>query len=113
MLSISKAVSKAKTKIRKERDRYDYWIALYVDYGNGRGTYIPTTPLSYSSAISYVRAGGSVFADSRRNAYKLARAVGYGKKPKRPERHSADGSSLGFWWHYHDRDRIGGHIFYV
>lgn len=110
MLSISKAVSKAKTKIRKERDRYDYWIALYVDYGNGRGTYIPTTPLSYSSAISYVRAGGSVFADSRRNAYKLARAVGGGV----PERDPAHGG-IGYWKHYHAirrGRRIGGHIFY-
>ena len=42
----------------------------------GRGTYIPTTPLSYTRAISYVRGGGSVFADSRNNAYKLAKAVG-------------------------------------
>ena len=44
----------------------------------GRGTYIPTTPLSYTRAISYVRGGGSVFADSRNNAYKLAKAVGGG-----------------------------------
>ena len=74
--SISNAVSKAKTKIRNERKRYDYWIASYVTYCNGVGTYIPTKSISYSQAISYVRGGGSVFADSGNNAYKLAKAVG-------------------------------------
>ena len=109
--SISKAVSKTKVKIRNEKKRYDYWIAAYVDYGDGRGTYIPTTPLSYSRAISYVRGGGSVFADSISNAYKLARAVGSGT----PARDPAHGG-LGYWRHYHATRggrRIGGHIFYV
>ena len=109
--SISKAVSKAKTKIRNEKRRYDYWIAAYVEYDDGRGAYIPTTPLSYTRAISYVRGGGSVFADSRNNAYKLAKAVGGGT----PARDPAHGG-LGYWRHYHatrgDR-RIGGHVFYV
>lgn len=109
--SISKAVSKAKTKIRNEKRRYDYWIAAYVEYGDGRGTYIPTTPLSYTRATSYVRGGGSVFADSRNNAYKLAKAVGGGT----PARDSAHGE-LGYWRHYHATwggKRIGGHVFYV
>ena len=110
-LSISKAVLKAKVKIRNERRRYDYWIASYVDYGDGRGAYIPTTPLSYSRAVSYVRGGGSVFADSIRNAYKLAKAVGGGI----PKRHKAHGG-LGYWRHYHATRRgrlMKGHIFYV
>ena len=104
--SISKAVSKAKTKIQNEKRRYDYWIAAYVEYGDGRGTYIPTTPLSYTRAISYVRGGGSVFADSRNNAYKLAKAVGGGT----PARDPAHGG-LGYWRHYHATRggrRIGG-----
>ena len=54
--SISKFVSKAKVKIRNERNRYDYWIAAYIGFTDGRGTYVPTKALSYSSAISYVRA---------------------------------------------------------
>ena len=109
--SISKAVSKAKTKIRNEKRRYDYWIAAYVEYDDGRGAYIPTTPLSYTRAISYVRGGGSVFADSRNNAYKLAKAVGGGT----PARDPAHGG-LGYWRHYHATRggrRIGGHVFYV
>ena len=109
--SISKAVSKAKTKIRNEKKRYDYWIAAYVEYGDGRGAYIPTTPLSYTGAISYVRGGGSVFADSRNNAYKLAKAVGGGT----PAHDPAHGG-LGYWRHYHATRggrRIGGHVFYV
>ena len=109
--SISKAVSKAKATIRNEKRRYDYWIASYINYGYGRGTYIPTTPLSYSRAISYVRGGGSVFADSINNAYKLAKAVGGGT----PARDPAHGG-LGYWRHYHATRggrRIGGHIFYV
>ena len=110
-LSISKAVSKAKVIIRNEKRRYDYWIAAYVDYGDGRGTYILTTPLPYSRAFSYVRAGGSVFANSINNAYKLAKAVGGGT----PARDPAHGG-LGYGRHYHairGRRRIGGHIFYV
>ena len=110
-LSISKSVTKAKTKIRNEKKRYDYWIASYVEYQDGRGTYSPTTPLSYSRAISYVRAGGNVFADSRNSAYKLAKAVGGGM----PAHDPAHGG-LGYWRHYHGTRggrRTGGHIFYV
>ena len=111
--SVTKAVAKTKTKIKKEKNRYDYWVATLVTYGKDLDTFIPTKALSYSSAISYVRAGGSVFADSKSNAYKLAVAVGNGKAPTKPERHSKNGSTLGFWWHYHDGNRKGGHIFYV
>ena len=112
--AIANSVAKAKTKIRKEKRRYDYWIASYVNYGDGRGTYISTKPLSYSRAISYVRRGGNVFADSKSNAYRLAVAVGNGRKPTRPEiSRDKNGSTLGYWWHYHDGRRTGGHIFYV
>ena len=100
-----------KTKIRNEKSRYVYWIAAYVEYDDGRGAYIPTTPLSYTREISYVRGGGSVFADSRNNAYKLAKAVGGGN----PARDPAHGG-LGYWRHYHATlggRRIGGHVFYV
>ena len=111
--SIKNAMSQARTKIRNEKSRFDYWIAKYISFGNGFGTYIPTIPISYSNAISYVRSGGSVFADSRSNAYKLAKAVGYNRSPTSPERHSKNGSSLGYWWHYHANNHLGGHIFYV
>ena len=59
-----------------------------------------------AGAISYVRGGGSVFADSRNNAYKLAKAVGGGN----PARDPAHGG-LGYWRHYHATRggrRIGG-----
>ena len=111
--SIKNAMSQARTKIRNEKSRFDYWIAKYISFGNGFGTYIPTIPISYSNAISYVRSGGSVFADSRSNAYKLAKTVGYNRSPTSPERHSKNGSSLGYWWHYHANNHLGGHIFYV
>ena len=55
--------------------------------------------------------GGNVFADSRSNAYKLAKAVGGGT----PARDPAHGG-LGYWRHYHATrrgKRMGGHIFYV
>ncbi len=109
--SIKNAMSQARTKIRNEKSRFDYWIAKYISFGNGFGTYIPTIPISYSNAIPYVRAGGSVFADSRSNAYKLAKAVGGGL----PKRHSPHGG-IGYWRHYHayrGNNKIGGHIFYV
>ena len=109
--AIANSVAKAKTKIRKEKRRYDYWIASYVNFGDGRGTYIPTKPLSYSQAISYVRRGGNVFADSAGSAYKLAKAVGGGMPVKDPAH-----GGLGYWRHYHATrrgKRTGGHIFYV
>ena len=110
-LSISQSVSKTKSKIRNEKKRYDYWVAIYVDYGQGNGTYIPTTPLTYKKAISYVRNGGSVFADTKNHAYKLAKAVGTSKPVLDPAH-----GGLGYWKHYHamrKNKRVGGHIFYV
>ena len=64
--------------------------------------------------MSYVRAGGNVFADSKNNAYKLANAIGGG----RPIRDAAHGE-IGYWRHYHATGKNGkridgyGHIFYV
>ncbi len=106
-----KSDSKTKLKIKNERNRYNYWKATYRSYVNGTGAYFPSSPLSYHDAISYVRGGGSVFADSRNNAFKLASAVGGGK----PSRDIAHGT-LGYWKHYHATrggKRIGGHVFYV
>jgi hypothetical protein len=112
--SISKSVAKAKAKIRINRNRYEYWIAEYVEFSNGTGTFIPTIGISFSRAISYVRSGGNVFAASQTSAYKLAFSVGNGMKPTRPEIHSdVNGSTLGYWMHYHDAARKGGHVFYV
>ena len=55
-----------------------------------------------------------MFADSRRNAYRLALAAGNGKLPtKKRIHHARDGSTLGYWWHYHEAGRNGGHIFYA
>lgn len=110
-LSISKAVARVKAKIKKEKKKNNYWLAVNVGFGNGKDAYIPTIRLSYSEAIAYVQGGGSVFANSRRNAYKLARAVGGGK----PIRHNAHGG-IGFWKHYHATRgglKMRGHIFYV
>lgn len=84
----------------------------YVTYCNGVGTYIPTKSISYSQAISYVRGVGSVFADSRNNAYKLAKAVGGGASPV----HDMPHGGVGYWKHYHAPrrgKRTGGHVFYV
>lgn len=112
--SIAASVLKTRVKIQREKNRYDYWKAEYIDYGDDRGTYIPTTPIDFSRAAVYVRGGGSVFADSRGSAYRLALAVGNGKAPTKSERHRhQNGSQLGYWRHYHDGGRIGGHIFYV
>lgn len=72
---------KTEAKIKGERNRYHYWIAVYIDCGNGLGTFIPTTPLSYSRAISYARAGGSLFSDTSTNAYRVALAAGNGRTP--------------------------------
>ena len=44
----------------------------------------------------------------------LAIAAGNGKPATKMEIHNdRDGSPLGYWWHYHDGNRKGGHIFYV
>ena len=112
--SITKAVDKAKAKVASS-NRFDYWLAVYVDFGEGRGTYLPTVGLSYAKAIVVVRGGGDVFASSKQNARRLALAVGYGISPERdnPHHDRVTGSSIGYWPHYHDGRRRGGHIFYA
>ena len=116
--AISKSVAKSTDKILRNRNRYHYWAALYVDYGNDRGTFVATTPLVYSGAIAYARMGNNVFADSKQNAYRLALAAGNGRTPAGPFlHHDNNGSTIGYWWHYH-ATTIGykqteGHIFYV
>lgn len=70
---------------------------------------------AYSTAaksVSYVRGGGSVFADSGNNAYKFAKAVGGGASPV----HDMPHGGVGYWKHYHATrrgKRTGGHVFYV
>ncbi len=108
--SLEKSVAKTKKKI-KTQNKIQYRVAEYTDFGNGYGTFIPTTPLSYNAAISYVGKGGSVFASSKSDAYKLALATGGVK----PVRHNAHGD-LGYWKHYHasyNGAKGKGHIFYV
>ena len=112
--SIQSLVQKATTVIRNERYRYDYWIALKISFSNNAATYIPTKGIPYSVAIPYVRSGGDVFASSRSNAKRLAIAVGYGNPNVPEEIHSSSSyGRLGFFWHYHDAYRRGGHIFYL
>jgi RHS repeat-associated protein len=107
---VAKSMSKSRAKIEIEQTKYDYWVAIYVSYGN-KGTFVPTIALSYKNAIFYVQMGGSVFADSRSSAKRLARAVGNGAPPIGPEIHGAPSS--GYWYHYHGGNKLGGHIFYV
>ena len=111
--SLEQAQVKAQEKVKKNRKQIHYWVAAYDDFGDGRGTYLPTVPLSYTQAIYYVRAGGSVFADSRRNAYKLAIAVGQGNPNVIREIHGEAYNYIGYWKHYHAGGHKGGHIFYV
>lgn len=77
------------------------------------GNYVPTDPLTFSQALTVVRAGGNVFAVSEKHAYKLARAAGYGRIPEWDPPHGG----LGYYKYYHakksDRERMGGHIFYL
>ena len=107
--------AKTKAKIKKEKYKYDYWIATKVTVSKSESIFIAGKGISYKTAINYVKHGGDVFASNRSKAYKLALAVGNGKRPVGPERHynKITGSSLGYWWHYHDGNRKGGHIFYV
>lgn len=111
--SLEKSQDKTREKIKKSDPRIHYWVALYIDYGGNRGTYIPAQPLQYFQAVAYVKSGGSVFADSRHNAYKLAIAVGQGNPYVRKEIHGAEYDNIGFWSHYHAGGHKGGHIFYV
>lgn len=106
---------KTKNKIKREKHKYDYWIAVKVTISKSEAVFIAGKGISYKTAINCVRHGGDVFARNRSKAYKLALAAGNGKHPVVPERHynKITGSSLGYWWHYHDGNRKGGHIFYV
>ena len=61
-------------------------------------------------AILYVKSGGNVFASTQASARKLAYAVGNGH-PIGPEIHG--NGSIGYFWHYHAHNHIGGHIFFI
>ena len=55
-------------------------------------TYFPCIPISKARAISYVKYGGNVFADSQVAARRLAVSAGNGANPVGPEKHG--GSEL-------------------
>ncbi len=113
--SIIKLMAKAKKVINDHKHKYDYWIAIKIYVDDIHSTFIPIMPIAYKRAISYVRNGGDVFASSKQKAYILARAVGLGAEPLDHERHfnKVDNSTLGYWDHFPDNKRRGGHIFYV
>jgi len=110
---VSKVAYKAKVKIRNRKKKTKYWIAAYINMGDGRGTFFPTKSLSYSIALSYVKGRGNVFAATKNDAKKLAKAVGNGRPIRDGKHKDMYGSKIGFFKHYHDGLRKGGHIFYV
>ena len=109
----SKACEKTATKIARERKTAHYWLAINVTLG-GTEYYIPAKSLSYSQAIATVMSGGSVFADTKKNAYNVAKAAGYGAKPILHPAHGG-GRKSGYYRHFHPviHGRKGkGHVFY-
>ena len=111
--SLERSQERTREKIKKSPPSVHYWKAVYVDHGDSRGTYVPTTSLSYLLAIAYVKSGGSVFADSRYSALRLAIAVGQGNPNVTREIHGEAYDYIGYWNHYYAAGHRGGHIFYV
>jgi len=115
--AVEKNIAKAKTVIQAKRYQDYYWIASKVTFKRknvSRTTYFPCMPIPKTAAAVYVRGGGDVFASSSASARRLAISIN-GYPPVGPERH---GSSLGYFYHYHARKRVGagrggGHIFYL
>jgi hypothetical protein len=109
--AVEKNIAKAKEIIRRKQNQDYYWIASKVTFnrrGVSKTTYFPCMPIPAVAAAAYVRAGGDVFASSKAAARRLAIAVN-GGTPVGPEIHGG----IGYFWHYHARRRIGGHIFYL
>jgi len=67
----------------------------------------------YSIALLYVKGRGNVFAATKNDAKKLANAVGNGRPIRDGKHKDVYGSKIGYFKHYHDGLRKGGHIFYV
>ena len=51
-------------------------------------TFFPVAPISFPNAIRHVRSGGSVFARNKKLAFGLAFAIGNGRMPVVPKKHS-------------------------
>ena len=109
----AKNKEKATEIIKQKNGREYYWIASSVTFSKRWAsitTYFPCAPISYEKAILYVKSGGNVFASTQASARKLAYAVGNGH-PIGPEIHG--NGSIGYFWHYHAHNHIGGHIFFI
>lgn len=109
--AVEKNVAKARDVIRTKLNQDYYWIASKVTFsrkGVSKTTYFPCTPIPAAAAAAYVRAGGDVFANSQAAARRLAIAVN-GGTPVGPEIHGG----IGYFWHYHARSHLGGHIFFM
>ena len=115
--AVEKNIAKAKTIIQAKRYQDYYWIASKVTFKRksvSQTTYFPCMPIPKTAAAAYVRNGGDVFASSNASARRLAILIN-GNPPVGPEKH---GSSLGYFYHYHARNRVGAgkggeHIFYL
>ncbi len=108
---VSRSVVRTKATILKQRKRYDYWQAAFIGPNLEDGTFYPIKGISKITAVSYVRAGGSVFAATKKKARDLAVSVGYTVR-----HHNRHRDSCSYWNHYHvyhGNKKIGGHIFYV
>ena len=116
--AIERNTAKAKEITKKKQGKDYYWIASKVTYKRksvSRTTYFPSMPISRELGAAYVRNEGNVFANTDRAARRLAIAIN-GAPPVGPEIHGDGG--LGFFRHYHARNRIGagnggGHVFYI
>ena len=114
----TKACDKTDAQIRRRNKKDHFWLAIEITVSGGNKVYIPGQSLSYKEAISAARAGKSIFADSRHNAYIVARAASNGYSPDYHYAHKG-GRCAGYYRHYHVRtgrkriEKKGGHIFFL
>ena len=114
----TKACDKAAAQIKRRSNKDHFWLAIKIAVQGGNEIFIPGRSLSYKEAISAARAGESIFADSKHNAYIVARAASNGYRPIYHSAHKG-GRCAGYFRHYHVRTgrkrdaKKGGHIFFL
>ncbi|NOJ74128.1 hypothetical protein HMI46_26850 [Paenibacillus alvei] len=96
----------------KKNDKPKFFVA-FTKNGNKTPLLIGK-PLTEGEAEDYMKANirNNVWAVSQKDAMGLAMRIGRGK-PAGEEKHDQTGfRGTLYYWHYHDKDRNYGHIFY-
>ena len=115
ILRLTRSVSRTEEYLRKNKRYGRFFVARQYFPISGNTeiyTFYPTIRMSFDKAKVYVSGGGNVFASSRADAYRLARAVGGGNTPMFHFPHEnlkfPEIGRIGYFPHYHASQLITG-----